>query len=83
MDTAATTTETKHSRVLINRALQLLVDSIQSDDAVVHQFKDKFINPLFTQMYPYFLILVVMLCVLFIVNFTCCLFVITSSCRRR
>lgn len=79
----ATSTETKTSRVLVNRVLQLLVDSIQSDDAIVTQFKTKFIHPLYTQMYPYFVVLVVLIGILFVVNVTCCMFLIMSNCRRR
>lgn len=67
---------------LVNRVLQLLIDSIESGDPLIAQFKAKFIHPLYSQMYPYFIVIVVLISLSFIVNLTSCMFFVMMSYRR-
>ena len=75
--------QNKPNQVLVNRVLQLLIDSIESDESLIAQFKAIFIHPLNTSMYPYFIVLVVLISIALIVNLTTCMLFIMISYRRR
>ena len=75
--------ESRNSRVLVNRVLQLLIDTVESDDTLVAQFKAKFIHPIYSQMYPYFVIVVVLISLALVINLISCMFMVMVSYRHR
>jgi hypothetical protein len=77
-DTAAASSRS----LLMNRVLQMLVDSLNYDDAVLAQFKAKFINPLYSHLYPYFIIIVVLISLLLIINLISCMMFVFVSRRQ-